>query len=1390
MTRRILINGRRAEEVRVAIVENQTLDDYEIETRRSGLLRNNIYRGVVANIAPSLNAAFVDFGDVKNGFLAFNDVVESAYCRPVKDAYRISDVLVPGQEIIVQVIKDAGGPKGAQVTTNISLAGRYLVLRPKDAKSGVSRKVDDDARADLTQKVRSLDLPEGYGCIVRTNAMDQSRAILLRDAKALVQLWHKIEAEAARGNGPQLLYNDQDIVVSVMRDYFDSSINEVLIDDKSCYERAMTYVKATIASGKEKIKLYEDKMPIFSRFGIEKQIEQIYARQVALPSGGYIVIDPTEALTAIDVNSAHATKRENQDLTAYHTNLEAATEIGRQLRMRDIGGLIVVDFIDMRSGKHQRDVERVMRNAMARDKARNKVERISANGLLEINRQRISQALSQRMHLTCPTCGGRGTIPSAEAIGMNLMREIDARAANGNLGGVNIKLHPDIAQQLQNERRREFAQIENEYDIRIEIIATREMSRGEEAIEWLTRKQADALYPEKSVQRDTASIIDVAEVYQNQDEIDDAYRPNDYEEFSSDDARRKRASRRAQRREAICTDCEESTQQSACVADDAESKCMNEDSSTRKRNRREERKEECREARFDERREGRFDERREGRFDERRESSRREERRDGGAPSQRSLRTGAAEAVQAPDSHRLPGIGIASGLIALSVFIEAMAPYMNDANGANGPEDRSRRRFSARRRTFKKEAGAGMDYRMFTLDLVKAVCVRAFGMSTEMTRKDLVSQMPEVSRYFEVIAQKPEDERLAIVSDLRIAITSRHASARLSCIFDANPDAQADEMAAMLVQARDNVITSMTTRGAGECRSAAESTIGAALERVFGAAKAVAERVEASDAEISSAEVERAEESYTVADAVAESEEVVRHPEVAIATVPVAERRGSRQRQRSNRRAAIGAQAQDGSAEETPCIVDDGVVVTADVEIAPMTRLDDVKTTAETASEAHQDEDLEPTLEMPRVSRERRRDRRSRDRRNMASETVDSAESNAIVRDSIAETQVANEVQSTNEVQVANEVQAANDAQTGRRRERRTRRPQIGSENAGNAGNAVVMAQNGDEAANTVKQTANVESQAVKTESQEAKAERQTAKAEKQTAKADNQTAKADNQTAKVDNQTANVESQAKPAIDDKTAPKAQKSPKAERLRREAPKAERPRREAVSEPVVVAEAPQNDDNRSKRRVRKVNAAQIDTTLYAKDDVVAVNADLASADSSAVSADMGAVSADMGAVSADMGAASADSGVAERDAVEVVAPVERQPRQPRRSRSRIEAKDKTSDDLGVERKVDEPKVDDVADIADKASKADKANAADKASDKETKSTRRTRTVRARMASPTAAESEERVDVAPVAESLPVVDNSPAVEDGGAQTEPASKPRRARQTRRARPGDDVQ
>ena len=557
VTRKILINGRREEEVRVAIVENQTLEDFEIETKNSGLLRNNIYRGIVSNIAPSLNAAFIDFGDVKNGFLAFNDVVESAYHKPVKDAQRISDVLVVGQPLIVQVIKDATGLKGAQVTTNISLAGRYLVLRPKDAKSGVSRKVDEDARADLTQKARSLDLPDGYGCIVRTNAMDQSRAILLRDAKVLIQLWHKIEAEYEKSNGPTLLYNDQDIVVQAMRDYFDSTINEVLIDNRSCYERALAYIHATVDGGSDRIKYYDDRTPLFTRYNIERQINQIYARTVTLPSGGFIVIDPTEALTAIDVNSARATKRDSQDLTAYHTNLEAAAEIGRQLRMRDIGGLIVIDFIDMKSSKYQRDVERAMRTAMARDKARNKCERISANGLLEINRQRLSQALSMRTHLECPTCGGRGFIPTIEALGLNLIREIEARAVQGSIAGAIISLSPENAQTVQNARRHDIAQLEEDYHLHIEICAVREMSRGDESIEWLTKEAVEALHPGSTPHTNTcaidvSSVVEVTEAYNAQSPIvDDSYRPNDFEEFSSEEARKRRASRRAKRGQGI-----------------------------------------------------------------------------------------------------------------------------------------------------------------------------------------------------------------------------------------------------------------------------------------------------------------------------------------------------------------------------------------------------------------------------------------------------------------------------------------------------------------------------------------------------------------------------------------------------------------------------------------------------------------------------------------------------------------------------------------------------------------------------------------------------------------------------------------------------------------------
>ncbi|MDX9723659.1 MAG: Rne/Rng family ribonuclease, partial [Myxococcota bacterium] len=495
MTRKMLINGQRAEELRVAIIsDHNILEQYEVEVAEAGLNRGNIYRGVVVNVQPSLNAAFIEYGEEKHGFLSINDVVEQSYHRKPKDANHpnIAEVLQRNHRILVQVIKDAAGSKGAQLTTNISLAGRYLVLRPFDPRGGISRKIDDEsARADLHEQVKDLGLPAGFGCIIRTNAVDQARPVLVRDAKALLRLWERIVEQSQASNDPGLLYDDQDLIVQILRDHFDSTVAEVLIDDERCFERAMTYVRAAMPASADKLSRYEDRMPLFSRFNLEPQIEGIHARTVKLPSGGAIVIDPTEALTAIDVNSAKSTRRENQDETAYHTNLEAAVEVARQLRLRDIGGLTVVDFIDMRSGKHQRDIERVLRDAMKLDKARSKIGRISPNGLLEINRQRIKQAMQTRFFRDCPTCRGTGVVPSIDAVGLRLLRRIESRAAAGPVGKVRITLHPEIAQAVQNQRRHELAELESRLQLHVEVLSSPTTSRNEEHIEWLSESNGN-----------------------------------------------------------------------------------------------------------------------------------------------------------------------------------------------------------------------------------------------------------------------------------------------------------------------------------------------------------------------------------------------------------------------------------------------------------------------------------------------------------------------------------------------------------------------------------------------------------------------------------------------------------------------------------------------------------------------------------------------------------------------------------------------------------------------------------------------------------------------------------------------------------------------------------
>jgi ribonuclease E len=490
----MLINAQRPEEVRIAIISDNTLDQYEVAATESGLCRGNIYRGTVANVQPSLDAAFVAFGEDRDGLVRADDVVPSAYYKKVEGDGkhpRIDRILQRGQPILVQVVRDGVGHKGALVTTNISIAGRYLVLMPFDDVRGVSRKAEDEERQAVKDRVAKLELPEGCGVILRTNALDQPQKTLNRDLNALLRLWKKIRDEWKSGKGPRLLYSDQDLIVQALRDTLDSSISEVLVDDDEAFEKAQGYMRTFMPRAGNRLVHYTDRMPLFSRFQLEEQIDRIYQRKVELPSGGSIVIDGTEALTAIDVNSGRATRGKSQEDTAVATNLEAAREVARQLRMRDIGGLVVVDFIDMRSAKHRREVEKTVRDAMKDDKARTTASRLSENGLLEINRQRLKKALQLRTHRPCPTCIGTGTIASPELVGLNILRRIETRAVTGRLGGVRVELHPELADALQNERRQELAALEREFDIQVEIVAAGGLHRAEERIDWRQRPKGE-----------------------------------------------------------------------------------------------------------------------------------------------------------------------------------------------------------------------------------------------------------------------------------------------------------------------------------------------------------------------------------------------------------------------------------------------------------------------------------------------------------------------------------------------------------------------------------------------------------------------------------------------------------------------------------------------------------------------------------------------------------------------------------------------------------------------------------------------------------------------------------------------------------------------------------
>jgi ribonuclease E len=546
VTRKMLINAQRTEEVRVAIMTDGTLDKYEISASDARLYRGNIYRGVVVNLQPSLDAAFVDIGTERHGLLRAEDVVAAAAHRTTEGRRpKIDKLLERGRPILVQVTRDGLGTKGPQITSNLSIAGRYLVLMPYDDVRGVSRKVDDDeTRSSIRERLQQLNLPDGCGVIVRTNATDQPKTALNRDLSALLRLWTKVRAEAGTGKGPRLLYSDQDLILQVLRDSLDSSIEEVLVDSDVAFEKVKAYMRTFMPRAKTRLVRYAERMPLFSRFQLEEQIDRIYLRKVELPSGASIVIEGTEALTAIDVNSGRATRASSQEETASNTNLETAREVARQLRLRDIGGLVVVDFIDMRSPNHRRDVERALRDAMKDDKARFTVGRISPNGLLEINRQRLKKELKLRTHRSCPTCGGTGTLASHELVGLSLLRRIETRAVTGRLKGVRVELHPELADAIQNERRDEIAAIEREFDIRVEVIAATALHRSEEHIEWSTREEADApAVPEPAV-----TVADLADGVDGEADREPSETPDDAATEAEESARPRRRRRGGRRK--------------------------------------------------------------------------------------------------------------------------------------------------------------------------------------------------------------------------------------------------------------------------------------------------------------------------------------------------------------------------------------------------------------------------------------------------------------------------------------------------------------------------------------------------------------------------------------------------------------------------------------------------------------------------------------------------------------------------------------------------------------------------------------------------------------------------------------------------------------------------
>lgn len=495
MKKKMLINVADEEESRVAIVEDGILEEFTIETSSKEQIKGNIYNGVIVKVEPSLQAAFVDYGGKRHGFLPMGEIQPRWYTTEPRSEDRerrprIQDVLKRNQKVLVQVVKEELGTKGASLSTYISLPGRYLVLMPgSDTAGGISRKIEDEEeRKKLKEIIAQLEPPPDMGIIVRTAGLNRNKAELQRDMTYLQRLWASIEEKSRDTPAPALIYQEHDLVIRSIRDYFTPDIQEVWIDHREVYRRARDFFQAVMPRYQSRVQLYRDKKPLFARYQLEEQIEAIYSQKVDLKSGGSIVIDPTEALVAIDVNSGRATKEKGIEETAFKTNMEAAQEIARQLRLRDLGGLIVIDFIDMRNVKHAQEIEKTLRQALKRDKARTQVSRISQFGLLELSRQRLKPTILEGNYLKCPHCDGSGLIKSTISLALAVLRRIRAEAAKETLAAVKALLPMDVALYLLNQKRREIAHLEEEYNITLYLAGNPAARQNEYSIEFIKRE--------------------------------------------------------------------------------------------------------------------------------------------------------------------------------------------------------------------------------------------------------------------------------------------------------------------------------------------------------------------------------------------------------------------------------------------------------------------------------------------------------------------------------------------------------------------------------------------------------------------------------------------------------------------------------------------------------------------------------------------------------------------------------------------------------------------------------------------------------------------------------------------------------------------------------------